>query len=1093
MRILAIRGKNLASLRGEFAVELNQPPLEQAGLFAITGHTGAGKSTLLDALCLALFDKIPRLIGSANVKVGRVDEDEKERTSSSDVGSILSRGATNGYAQVDFVGLDKHTYQAHWEIKRARNKVSGRLQKQSIILRDLDTDEIIGQNKSDTLEAISTRIGLSFEQFRRSVLLAQGDFAAFLKARSEERSGLLERMTGTEIYSQLSIAAYRRFQEQEQHLNRIKDKLDLEMPLENAQRQDLQIAIAELDDKQNEAQKFIDKNKALLDWHITQKRLLKEKSAIESSLTILNGEKKQKEKQQHELEQVISVQALRPLDSTLDEITIKNKQLMEQLRQVASEREQAQHNEVTLTADIEKTRQRLHESETELNHLKPEIMQARELDTKIKLTHQERVEQEKQVDALKKDLRQLDGKKIDIAEIKNERQTIEQMLWQLNERLSELLNAREKNSLEKLHKEKSNIEKRLNMRQKAYDLYQLFNHKQSELNTSNIEIEASNKKIIAQAQSLTDKEKQQADMKIAMAEAKKALSMLQESVTQGAQSLRSLLNDKQPCPVCGSLEHPWADQGSILNQQYQQQKKRVEELDESLQSCLIEINKLQQSIKHENLEIEKTQRKTDQLLSENIALEQQWQDAVADTDALNKLSDSGNKKYFLTEMEALNKTLNKLKAGETQAISIQKNIDDIQEKKEQWHKKEKDLNIIVSEQQVLTNTIENLTGQLNKSLSELDNREKLEKKLRFERQKLLSGQDVDAVETRYVDRINGLMKQYDNEKQALEKFKQHHINSAQKCQFLQQQLDDNQTLEKKNTIQLQKELHNRSLSRTQLRRLLEKNELWIKTQQEELNDFNNQIIQAQTLLSERRTKLQQHEQVLQNFERQLFELPYDKLQQQLQEQVKTLQIIQNTRQGKMIELKQDDARKQRMLEFQEELETQQEQWCQWGALNELIGSASGNKFRVFAQSLTLESLLVHANSHLNDFARRYQLQRVPGSDLDLQIVDRDMADEIRSVQSLSGGESFLVSLALALGLASLSSSRTQVESLFIDEGFGTLDQETLDIAIASLDTLQGMGRKVGIISHVPILVERIGTRVLVKKMGGGQSKVLVES
>jgi len=111
---------------------------------------------------------------------------------------------------------------------------------------------------------------------------------------------------------------------------------------------------------------------------------------------------------------------------------------------------------------------------------------------------------------------------------------------------------------------------------------------------------------------------------------------------------------------------------------------------------------------------------------------------------------------------------------------------------------------------------------------------------------------------------------------------------------------------------------------------------------------------------------------------------------------------------------------------------------------------------------------------------------VPDSDLELQIIDRDMADDVHSIHSLSGGESFPISLALALGLASLSSNRTQVESLFIDEGFGSLDPETLDIAIASLDALQALGRKVGVISHAPILVEHIGAKVVVEKQGRGQ-------
>jgi exonuclease SbcC len=165
----------------------------------------------------------------------------------------------------------------------------------------------------------------------------------------------------------------------------------------------------------------------------------------------------------------------------------------------------------------------------------------------------------------------------------------------------------------------------------------------------------------------------------------------------------------------------------------------------------------------------------------------------------------------------------------------------------------------------------------------------------------------------------------------------------------------------------------------------------------------------------------------------------------------------------------------------------------WKTLHELIGSADGKKFKVFAQSLTLDALLLHANAHLQELARRYRLMRVPGYDLDLQVVDQDMGDEVRGLASLSGGESFLVSLALALGLASLSSETTQVETLFIDEGFGSLDPETLEVALATLDALQATGRQVGIISHVPGLAERIGVQVRVVKQGGGRSRLVVQA
>ncbi|HNI23626.1 MAG TPA: SbcC/MukB-like Walker B domain-containing protein, partial [Plasticicumulans sp.] len=188
-------------------------------------------------------------------------------------------------------------------------------------------------------------------------------------------------------------------------------------------------------------------------------------------------------------------------------------------------------------------------------------------------------------------------------------------------------------------------------------------------------------------------------------------------------------------------------------------------------------------------------------------------------------------------------------------------------------------------------------------------------------------------------------------------------------------------------------------------------------------------------------------------------------------------------------LRADDQRRSEGAERRTALAARRLQAAPWLALKELIGSADGSKFRGFAQSLTLEALVAHANAHLQELARRYRLRRVPGAGLELMVVDRDMADEVRGVHSLSGGETFLVSLALALGLASLSSNRVQVETLLIDEGFGTLDPDTLDIAVAALDALQGQGRQVGVISHVPALVERIGVQVRVRALGGGRSRI----
>ncbi len=186
----------------------------------------------------------------------------------------------------------------------------------------------------------------------------------------------------------------------------------------------------------------------------------------------------------------------------------------------------------------------------------------------------------------------------------------------------------------------------------------------------------------------------------------------------------------------------------------------------------------------------------------------------------------------------------------------------------------------------------------------------------------------------------------------------------------------------------------------------------------------------------------------------------------------------------------DDERNRQAGEFKEELLLRQKQAHPWQKLNSLIGSADGTKFRNIAQQWTLDILLNHANAQLQALAGRYRLERLRDS-LNLMVVDREMDGEQRSVHSLSGGESFLVSLGLALGLASLTSSRLLIESLFIDEGFGSLDTDTLRVALNALSQLESQGRKVGVISHVSELVDAIPVQVRVVRSGWGASKIVV--
>jgi exonuclease SbcC len=191
------------------------------------------------------------------------------------------------------------------------------------------------------------------------------------------------------------------------------------------------------------------------------------------------------------------------------------------------------------------------------------------------------------------------------------------------------------------------------------------------------------------------------------------------------------------------------------------------------------------------------------------------------------------------------------------------------------------------------------------------------------------------------------------------------------------------------------------------------------------------------------------------------------------------------------QVKSDDEARKRREAGGAELQAAEAEALRWGRLKELIGSADGAKFSRFAQSLTLRQLIGLANEHLKVLAERYRLMAAPGDELDLRIVDLYQANVDRPMESLSGGESFLASLALALGLSELASRHHPIDSLFIDEGFGTLDSETLEVALSALENLRSRGKTIGLISHVDLLKERLSTQVRVVRGAGGTSRIEV--
>lgn len=225
MKILTIRLKNLASIEGTFEIDFQAEPLRSAGIFAISGPTGAGKSTILDALCLALYDKTPRF--SASVESLYMSDIGESRVNQADVKNILRRGTGEGFAEVDFLGASGHCYRSRWSVRRTGSRANGALRSQTIQVTDLTANQELQGTRKELLAQLVTLVGLTYEQFTRTVLLAQNDFATFLKSRESAKAELLEKLTGTEIYSRISSEIYLRSKTADAELNQLKSNATL--------------------------------------------------------------------------------------------------------------------------------------------------------------------------------------------------------------------------------------------------------------------------------------------------------------------------------------------------------------------------------------------------------------------------------------------------------------------------------------------------------------------------------------------------------------------------------------------------------------------------------------------------------------------------------------------------------------------------------------------------------------------------------------------------------------------------------------------------------------------------------------------------
>lgn len=981
MKILAIRGRNLASLEGDFEIDFTVEPLLSAGIFAISGPTGAGKSTLLDTMCLALFARTPRTDQAKENNV-KLQDVSNEQLSQSDPRFLLRRGTSSGFAEVDFMALNGHRYRTRWSVARARDKENGRLQNPRLALYNLNKEEEEQGTRSDLQARIIDLIGLTFEQFTRSVLLAQNDFSTFLKAEQGEKASLLEKLTGTELYSAISRQIFERNARAKEAFDLIQTRIQGIELLTDEEENDLRIRLAG-----------------------TEKELQRVEKA--------------KAEQQALQEAVRSIEQL---------ITIRQRQQKEAADKLV-------HATELLTVarhEYEKGVEEQQQSEARFKSLQQEILQARKLDIQLDAAIRDLSHSEQQLknvtlrkgEAEKKYQAAILRQKLGMEEIARltawrerykEKESIAEQLSALLLHLDAASAARSgveaaNRSIEMLRQEVVALNKQL------AGLQQTSANKQQALKQAEEDYRSLEEKLKAVDASALDKQIE----KLRQEREQLLIEQARLEASGNIKDLRGRLQDGQPCPVCGSTHHPFVNQApvapvSTLTLQLQDLSNKKEtyiahtrhlarlqqqllqlhkELADSEAACKDMIGKQQLSVSRQERE-------------ETIVKEQSVQ-LTQSLSAADLLFGNGEwQKAWLRNPETFRKTLTDFAR--------------------QWHENTEKLHQLERQESAQKAECESLASFLPSLEKQAEESGQLHEKnraafssLQAERKKLLNGRSADSVEQEYIRRMEEL-------KERLKKLSATQTEQSGIADQTRGIAD-----------QIAKDLTEASADLLRRKAALDK---WTA---DYLDSSGGEPLEV----------------ILSRYTQEKTELAF--------------------------RLRTQTENKAKVSGLQEELNVRRTESERWAKLNELAGSADGAKFRRIAQGYTLDILLNYANVQLRELTRRYRLERVPET-LALQVIDRDMCDEVRTVHSLSGGESFLVSLALALGLSSLSSNRMRVESLFIDEGFGSLDAETLRVAMDALESLRTQGRKIGVISHVQEMTERIPVRICVNRAGNGRS------
>lgn len=1149
MKFLQLEILNLASLdkQGGEVINFEEGALGESTIFSIVGPTGSGKSTLLDAICLALYNRAPRYPrkkGDKNQNIeifGATDASENNRLAPTDSRNILTRGKKEGYSKLIFLANNGSIYRAEWHVRFQRVRYENA---KTALYKITRNGEEVTEETADWNE-LPNIIGLDYDQFLRTVLIAQGSFANFLTAKENERYELLEKLIGCEeTYTNIATEIKKAKDQATDAYNQMAASVEAvkQNLLNDEELIQLQEEIARLEKEEKELDSQLQAISKDLQWFEENDKQINQIATCQTDMEQATNAIKEMQAQILRLQLHDEVQ---PAVNLLQEVERQTQSIHEQEgnilkaeANIKSQESAISESEITLA----NLKEAVSKEQEQLEKAMPVIAEARALKTKMEAAMPNLKEKKEALELAQKE------NQTALKDVEENARNIQK--WEAE---TEKANLALKTTKEEIAKQKQVLHEATQAAEQAWETEKNKTAGQNIEELQNSKTVADRKlqdvqqaiKVVAHLDAATA-EKQKNEERILVlgkrnAEIDEALGKLTiEALTQETLTLRNAytlmvsekweihranLTEGKPCPLCGSTTHPYHTDNRQFEEATTELSQLLKAKEDMLKQQQIQEKELSGERKQNDGEVQTLQKQQKKLLGEIATYEEEWKALIAQYPKIPKAEAELKSLLPIYEDKAKDAT-GKL----SQFNKIQKEIERLTQLKDKAVKDEaayeSKASTILNEVQENTSTCAtklaeqkalttNLTSQqkskeeaYGKALQIWNSAKKEMEEWQEKYKQILNGEEPDVAEQRLTAAKDDATKAADNQNENINKLKAELANSKGSHQTM---LSQNKTM-KENLLAKEKELdlwieeYNKQLEeksiegkdseetdfkekgieersiepnlidRNTIREMLHSVEDWNAIRREK--DEKEKAVASTTALYQSAEKA--HQQHLEHQPAQTRDALLA-IQQEYQERSQRNELI---------------AAKARMQNHQEavkqlgdkaealKLVTQEKD--DWTAITDAIG-ADGKTLRKIAQCYTLSFLIAHANQEIRKFNSRYELQQVKHS-LGIRVIDHDRADDIRDTTSLSGGETFIVSLGLALGLSALSSRNISFENLFIDEGFGTLDPDTLATVIDSLAMLQSsQGKKVGVISHTDTMSERITTQIRIIKNGNSGS------